>query len=70
VPDQVRVIGFDNIVEGAFSVPTLSTIDPDHEFMAARAVQLIVAQLADPVADHQPKEIVSPHRLVVRESTG
>jgi DNA-binding LacI/PurR family transcriptional regulator len=70
VPGQVRVIGFDNIEEGAFSVPALSTIDPDHEFMASRAVELVADRLRDPDRPHRPEEIVSNHRLVVRESTG
>jgi DNA-binding LacI/PurR family transcriptional regulator len=70
VPGQVRVIGFDNIEEGAFSVPALSTIDPDHEFMASRAVELVADRLRDPDRPHRPQEIVSNHRLVVRESTG
>lgn len=70
VPGQVRVIGFDDIEEGGFSVPTLSTVDPDHEFMAARAVELVVERLGAPNAAHRPQEIVSAHRLVVRESTG
>jgi DNA-binding LacI/PurR family transcriptional regulator len=70
VPGEVRVIGFDNIEEGAFSVPTLSTIDPDHEFMASRAVELVADRLRAPDRPHRPQEIVSNHRLVVRESTG
>jgi DNA-binding LacI/PurR family transcriptional regulator len=70
VPGQVRVIGFDNIEEGAFSVPALSTIDPDHAFMASRAVELVADRLRDPDRLHRPQEIVSNHWLVVRESTG
>jgi DNA-binding LacI/PurR family transcriptional regulator len=69
VPAAVRVIGFDDIEEGRFSVPTLSTVDPDHEFMAARAVELVADRLRSPGAPHRPQEIVSNHRLVVREST-
>lgn len=69
VPGRVRVIGFDDIEESRFSVPTLSTIDPDHEFMAARAVELVAGRLRAPGEPHSPREIVSPPRLVVREST-
>jgi len=42
VPARVKVIGFDNVEEGAFTVPSLSSIDPDHETMARTAVSLLV----------------------------
>ncbi|MGW2492056.1 LacI family DNA-binding transcriptional regulator [Streptomyces sp. NPDC001606] len=69
VPQQVKVIGFDNVDESAFLVPSLSTVDPDHELMAGRAVELLVARMggAGPVADQE--EFVSRFSLVAREST-
>ncbi len=45
VPSRVKVIGFDNIDEGAFTVPSLSSIDPDHERMARTAVSLLVRRI-------------------------
>ncbi|WP_308460832.1 substrate-binding domain-containing protein [Streptomyces sp. Ru71] len=30
VPGQVKVIGFDNVAQSAYLVPSLSTVDPDH----------------------------------------
>ena len=70
VPDQVKVIGFDNIEEGEYLVPSLSTIDPDHDGMARRAVELLVQRLnqAAPRSGHE--EYVSNFSVVVRESTG
>lgn len=70
VPEQVKVIGFDNIEEGQFLVPSLSTIDPDHTAMAGKAVDLLVRRIEgeDPSIEHE--EYVSAFTLIVRESTG
>ncbi|MEU1008720.1 substrate-binding domain-containing protein [Streptomyces sp. NPDC005890] len=46
VPERVKVIGFHNVDESAFLVPSLSTVDPDHDLMAGRAVELLVARMA------------------------
>jgi PAS domain-containing protein len=45
VPDQVKVIGFDNVTESEFAIPSLSTIDPDHDGMAERAVDLLIRRI-------------------------
>jgi DNA-binding LacI/PurR family transcriptional regulator len=66
VPSQVKVIGFDNIEEGRFLVPSLSTVDPDHAAMAGRAVDLLADRIN---GDAGHEEFVSRFRLVLREST-
>ncbi|MFD8382413.1 LacI family DNA-binding transcriptional regulator [Streptomyces sp. NPDC059679] len=70
VPDQVKVIGFDNVTESEFLVPSLSTVDPDHDTMAERAVDLLIRRIeeTEPGAEHE--EFVSPFSVVIRESTG
>ncbi|MEU8354486.1 LacI family DNA-binding transcriptional regulator [Nonomuraea sp. NPDC048882] len=71
VPHDVKVIGFDNIAEGAYSVPSLSSIDPDHALMAGTAVGFLVKRMAEKGKARQaPREFVSPFSLVARESTG
>ena len=67
VPEDVAVIGVDDIEEGRFSRPTLSTISLDTPFIAAQAVSRVVERIADPSRD--AVEVVAPHRLIVREST-
>ena len=69
VPGEVKVIGFDNIEEGAYSVPSLSTIDPDHDLMARTAVDMLVERINDREAPLKPREFVSPFAVVEREST-
>ncbi|WP_240436360.1 LacI family DNA-binding transcriptional regulator [Streptomyces sporangiiformans] len=74
VPQQVKVIGFDNIEESEFLVPSLSTIDPDHARMAQRAVDLLARRIeqTDPGGSESMdrEEFVSDFSVVVRESTG
>ena len=67
VPEDVAVIGVDDIEEGRFSRPTLSTISLDTPFIASQAVSRVVERIADPSRD--AVEVVAPHRLIVREST-
>ncbi|MDY7089069.1 MAG: LacI family DNA-binding transcriptional regulator [Actinomycetota bacterium] len=70
VPDDVAVIGFDDIEDGRFSTPTLSTIAPDAPRIAQLAVDLLAERLGDgPAASGAPRELRVDHRLVIREST-
>lgn len=70
VPDQVKVIGFDNVDESEFLVPSLSTVDPDHDTMAERSVALLAHRIAHPDLGTEPEEFVSRFSVVARESTG
>lgn len=67
VPDDVAVIGVDNVEEGRFSRPSLSTISLDTPFIARESVRQIIERIEDP--ELPATEIVAPHNLVIREST-
>lgn len=67
VPEDIAIVGVDDIEEGRFSRPTLSTVSLDTPFIAAQAVSHVVERIADP--DRDAVEVVAPHRLVVRESS-
>lgn len=67
VPDDVAVVGVDNVEEGRFSRPSLSTISLDTPFIARESVRQIIERIEDP--ELPATEIVAPHNLVVREST-
>ncbi|MBC7291267.1 MAG: LacI family DNA-binding transcriptional regulator [Actinotalea sp.] len=67
-PEDVAVVGIDGIEDGAFSVPTLTTIAPDMAGIASRAVDLLVARIADRDG-RVPVDDVAGFRLVVRGST-
>lgn len=68
VPDDIAVIGIDDIEEGRYSRPTLSTVSLDTGFIAREAIQRITARIETP--DTPAQQIVAPHRVVPRESTG
>ena len=68
VPGDVAVVGFDDIEDGRFSTPTLTTIRPDKPRTAALAVEFLMSRMAGgPGAP--AREVLVDHELVVREST-
>ena len=69
VPDDMAVVGFDNIEEGAYAAARLTTIDQQSEEMARKAVELFLQKLDRPQED-APANIVIGVKLVVRESCG
>jgi DNA-binding LacI/PurR family transcriptional regulator len=69
VPGQVKVIGFDNVAEAAFTVPSLSSVDPGLEAMANKAVDLLIGKISGTVAVDAHEEFVSSWSIVAREST-
>lgn len=69
-PDQVKVIGFDDVTESEYFIPSLSTIDPHYDGMAERAVDLLLQRIeqTEPPTRHQ--DFIGDFSLVIRESTG
>ncbi|MBO3748503.1 LacI family DNA-binding transcriptional regulator [Streptosporangiaceae bacterium NEAU-GS5] len=67
VPDDIALIGFDDIEDGRYATPALTTVAPDKSQIADVAVDLLASRLSGTAA--QPKELVAGHRLIVREST-
>jgi DNA-binding LacI/PurR family transcriptional regulator len=71
VPEDVAVTGWDNIEDGRFSHPTLTTVAPDLESIAEAAVERVIAQVErrSESAGSGDVDVVVPHRLLVRESS-
>ena len=67
IPDDVAVVGFDDIDEARYSTPTLTTVDPGRAQIATTAVELLVDRMNGDDSDHH--EIVAPYELHRREST-
>jgi DNA-binding LacI/PurR family transcriptional regulator len=68
VPEDIAVVGFDDIEDGRFSTPTLTTIRPDKARIASLAVSFLLSRMADGLAG-PAREVLVSHELVVREST-
>lgn len=72
IPQDVGVVGFDNIAESAFFSPALTTIQQDQHKIANMAVAEIIKiietgwQGTEPVT---PKSIILPPSLIVRQSS-
>jgi DNA-binding LacI/PurR family transcriptional regulator len=70
VPEEVAVIGFDNLIEGQFAMPSLSTIDPGRADIAERAVTALIERIGDrDGAVGSARRIDVPFHVVAREST-
>lgn len=68
VPDDVAVIGFDDLDETRYSLPALSTINPGRSEIARTAVELLASRIGGADAG-PPREVFTDFTLVEREST-
>jgi LacI family transcriptional regulator len=67
VPEQLSVIGFDDVPEAAAATPPLTTVAQPLKEMGSQALQILLQLLkGDSVAQH----LHLPAKLVVRASTG
>ncbi len=67
VPQDLAVVGFDDIEDGRWSRPSLTTIAPDKQRLAASAVALLLHLVAG--GGGAARSITTPYELVVRESS-
>ncbi|MQY14047.1 HTH-type transcriptional regulator DegA [Streptomyces sp. RB5] len=67
VPQDLAVVGFDDIEDGRYSTPTLTTVAPDKELLARHAVEQLLGRIEDGDTG-DPLELRTPYRLIVRES--
>ena len=67
IPDEVGVVGWDDVEEAAYSTPSLSSVRPDKAAIADTAVEQLLSQIAGVPADRF--EILCGYQLVVRESS-
>lgn len=68
IPEDVAVIGFDDIEEASFAIPSLTTIAPDIEKMSELAVTFLLGRI-DGTRTVSPSRVEVPFHLIVREST-
>jgi DNA-binding LacI/PurR family transcriptional regulator len=68
IPEDVAVVGFDDMEQSKYTTPTLTSISPDKEQIARLAVTLLMSQLNSEGA-RSPREAEADYELVVREST-
>lgn len=68
VPEQVRVVGFDDVKFSTLVSPQLTTVQQPWREIATIAFRIMMDRLADPTLP--PRHVTSAPRLIVRESCG
>lgn len=69
VPEDVAVIGFDNVEEARFAVPSLSSVDTGRDEIASMAVRLLVEGINAKGEARPPRTVKPEFTVVEREST-
>jgi len=68
VPEQISLVGFDDIDLAAYLTPPLTTVQYDAAAVGRAAVKLLLARLDEPT--RAPQVVRIPTRLILRASTG
>jgi LacI family transcriptional regulator len=68
VPEDIAVVGFDDIALGSLYDPTLTTVHQPMRMLGERACALLLARIADP--GRSPVAELLPTELVLRASCG
>ncbi|HEV7628205.1 MAG TPA: substrate-binding domain-containing protein, partial [Streptomyces sp.] len=68
VPADIALIGFDDIEDGRYSVPSLATVSPDKRQIAERALQCLGDRVYGRLGHLPARQVTVPHRLITRES--
>jgi DNA-binding LacI/PurR family transcriptional regulator len=69
VPQDVQVMGFDNLDDGRFTVPSLTTVEPGNAEMADAISTLLVERIVSRPASVPARVVMPRARIVEREST-
>jgi DNA-binding LacI/PurR family transcriptional regulator len=69
VPNDISIVGFDDIPHAAFTCPALTTIAQPKFDMGSRGVELLLGLIAKKTVPTEPEKPLEVE-LVVRESTG
>ena len=67
VPEDISVVGFDDIPQASLVRPALSTVRQPLEQMGRMAVQMLIEIFRDPAVP--PRRIELPTELILRDST-
>jgi DNA-binding LacI/PurR family transcriptional regulator len=67
VPEDIAIVGFDDIEEGRFARPSLTSVSPDKKAIAAQTVRLLLSRIDG--EKHSPTTVDIDFELVIRESS-
>lgn len=66
VPEEISIVGFDDVPEAEFYIPPLTTIRPDFDAVAVATLELLLEQI-EGAASHGQRRVIPPE-LVARQS--
>ena len=69
VPEDVSIVGFDDVQSAAFQNPALTTVRQPLRTMGMLAAEAIVRQIAAPAEKPSSRQVMVDPELIVREST-
>ena len=69
VPDEVCIVGFDDVTLASFLTPSLTTMSPDHSAMADAAMTMLIDRITGTRGADQYETVVGAVTLMQREST-
>ncbi len=68
VPEDIAIVGFDDVPQTKVIIPALTTIRQPNEEMGSKATEMLIDRLEG--KDGQPQQVIFPTMLVVRQSCG
>ncbi|GCE24357.1 substrate-binding domain-containing protein [Dictyobacter kobayashii] len=68
IPEDIAVVGFDDIEDSRYAIPSLTTISPDKEKIGHLAMAFLLGRI-DGTRTGPPERVEVPCQLIVREST-
>lgn len=68
IPEDIAIIGYDNIKMSGFLPVPLSSIDTHSQEVGQKAAEILMQKITDP--DEPSRQVVLKPDLIVRESTG
>ncbi len=69
VPEDISVVGFDDIMSAAYQKPSITTVRQPLREMGSEGARMLLDLIANP-QEQAPAEIVIQPELIVRETTG
>ena len=68
-PDQLSIVGFDDIDIASFTIPPLTTISQSGVEMGRIAADMLLDMIERGDPSHRVEDVIVPPALVVRQST-
>ncbi|MFA6816672.1 MAG: LacI family DNA-binding transcriptional regulator [Lentisphaeria bacterium] len=69
IPDDMAIVGFDNIEESRYSLPALTTVKQPKKLIAEKLVEILVSQIEDKGNHFIAENYIFMPEIIVRESS-